>query len=274
MGHPSCTSPRSGTWTDATSAPRSPFRTCHQAGTPCAFSSSKRAATASPHRNTSPFGDSNGWREGVRAFTHTPAMKDISRYLRLQGAIRAAIDAVPEGQAALAGHAMMNAYRRFRSEARANIPNEQFSEFDAMFPTEVIFERANPRDDLQDAAAEFNAARLQLSTMAGWLDGFCSGSQDADGSERLREGSREGRTGCRLLGPSCVQRLAHPVSEGRHQVSVTIHRERRGRVTGSPGHVQRWHAFGQQIADPCVAQVVESHVWHPKPFGQTGEVQR
>jgi hypothetical protein len=99
-------------------------------------------------------------------------MKDISRYLRLQGAIRAAIDAVPEGQAALAGHAMMNAYRRFRSEARANIPNEQFSEFDAMFPTEVIFERANPRDDLQDAAAEFNAARLPLSTMAGWLDGF------------------------------------------------------------------------------------------------------
>ncbi len=99
-------------------------------------------------------------------------VKDIGRYLRLQGAIRAAIDAVPDGQAALAGHAMMNAYRRFRSEARTVIAPENFSEFDAMFPTGVIFERANPRDDLQDAAAEFNAARLQLSTTAGWLDGF------------------------------------------------------------------------------------------------------
>jgi hypothetical protein len=71
-----------------------------------------------------------------------------------RGRFGAAVDAVSDGQAALAGHAMMNAYRRFLAEARAIIPKAQHSEFEAMFPTDVVFEPSNPRNDLLDAAAQ------------------------------------------------------------------------------------------------------------------------
>ena len=72
----------------------------------------------------------------------------------------------------MVGMPMVNAFRRFRAEAKAVIPPDKVAEFDAMFPSDVDIERANPRDDLLDRAALYNTSRLLLSTLAGWLEGF------------------------------------------------------------------------------------------------------
>ena len=119
-------------------------------------------------------------------------MDDIGRYIRLQGAIRASIDAVPEGQAPVAGMAMVNVYRRFRAEAKKVIPSDHAEEFDAMFPDDVAIQRANPRDDLLDSAARYTGARLLLATLAGWLDGFVQEAKmqieaDAYAQARVKE---------------------------------------------------------------------------------------
>lgn len=98
-------------------------------------------------------------------------MQDVGRFLRLQGAIQAALDSIPMDQAVVAEQPMKDAYLRLRAETRSVIPGETLEEFDRMFPTEV---KVGPTGSSRMVirAARFNAARSLLGSLAGWLDGF------------------------------------------------------------------------------------------------------
>jgi len=94
---------------------------------------------------------------------------DVGRFVRLVGAIRAAIDSADPGLAAVAGNALAQTYSRLRAEARNLVPDDRRDELDRVCP-ETLQATGGSRMLLQ--AARFNAARSALSILAGWLQGF------------------------------------------------------------------------------------------------------
>ena len=96
---------------------------------------------------------------------------DLGKVLRLHGAITSALEAAPEGQAAVAGSALAMTYTRIRTEVRDIIPDEQAEEFDRIFPEQVPTGRS-VGGQLMRQAEHFNQARTLLGSLAGWLDGF------------------------------------------------------------------------------------------------------
>ena len=97
--------------------------------------------------------------------------------MRLQGAIRAALDSIPADQAALAAGAMIENYDRLRSEVRSSIPADKADEFDRLFPEKVPFPVNSPAGRLGREASKFSSARALLGSLAGWLDGFIQESR-------------------------------------------------------------------------------------------------
>lgn len=93
---------------------------------------------------------------------------DVGKFLRLQGAIRAAHESIPPDHAVMGGTAMERAYERLRIEVQDAIPNEHLQEFDGLFPEHIGGFGHSPRGE----AERFHAARSLLASMAGWLDGY------------------------------------------------------------------------------------------------------
>jgi hypothetical protein len=121
---------------------------------------------------------------------------DVARFLRLQGAINAAVAAVPAGHAATAVSALAGSYMNMRAEVRLVIDESLQDEFDRLFP--VMEVPAAPDvmggggfDPLKSADVA-NQARTRLNTMGGWLDGFVQDSRikieaQAYASARIKE---------------------------------------------------------------------------------------
>jgi hypothetical protein len=106
---------------------------------------------------------------------------DVPLFFRLREAVRGAIAAVPQGQAAESGRALQESYERLRPEILRAIPDHLADEFNRLFP-EQEFPRL-PRHNLVLVAAQSNEARAALGAIAGWLDGLV---QAADHENRLR----------------------------------------------------------------------------------------
>jgi hypothetical protein len=98
---------------------------------------------------------------------------DLGRYLRLQGAIQAALDAVDQGNAVVGAEAMRTSYTRLREEARSAIPDEQAAEFNRLFPAELPQPTARHSPQGLDAV-KYMTARSLLASLKGWLDGYVS----------------------------------------------------------------------------------------------------
>ncbi len=99
---------------------------------------------------------------------------DVGRFLRLQGAINAAVAAVPADHAATALTALVGSYASLREEVRQVIDENLHGEFDRLFPAMDVPATANVRrgfDPIQSADMA-NQARTRMKTMGGWLDGF------------------------------------------------------------------------------------------------------
>jgi hypothetical protein len=100
---------------------------------------------------------------------------DVGRFLRLQGAIDAAVAAVPPDQAATAVTALVGSYVSIRSEVRLAVGDEFHEEFDRLFPTMTVPPAPNVMNrgfDPFKSADIANDARARLRMMAGWLGGF------------------------------------------------------------------------------------------------------
>ena len=116
---------------------------------------------------------------------------DVARFLRLQGAIRAALDSVAEGNAVIGSDAMVASYMRLREEVWSAVPNEDKPEFDRVCPHNAI-KGAGGRTDLRTAASHYSEARTLLAVMAGWLDGYVQHARmameaEATARERVRQ---------------------------------------------------------------------------------------
>ncbi len=101
---------------------------------------------------------------------------DVPRFLRLQGAINAAVAAVPADHAATAVTALVGSYATLREEVRQVVNDDLHGEFDRLFP--IMDVPAAPSvmqgggfDPFRSADIA-NLARTRLKTMGGWLDGF------------------------------------------------------------------------------------------------------
>lgn len=92
---------------------------------------------------------------------------DIGKFLRLQGAIGAAIDSGAEGRD-LGASDLAGTYRRLRAEVRGAVEAQHWPEFDRLFPESLGGFPQSQRGD----AEKLNAARRRLAMMAGWLEGF------------------------------------------------------------------------------------------------------
>jgi hypothetical protein len=101
---------------------------------------------------------------------------DVPRFLRLQGAINAAVAAVPADHAATAVTALVGSYATLREEVRQVVNNDLHGEFDRLFPIMDVppapsVMRGGGFDPFKSADLA-NLARTRLKTMGGWLDGF------------------------------------------------------------------------------------------------------
>ena len=107
---------------------------------------------------------------------------DIARFLRLRGAIDAAVDAVPKDHAATAVSGLVTAYSSLRNEVREAIDAGFHDGFDRLFPTMTAPRSSgigggfNPVVNA-DAA---NEARTRLKMMGGWLGGFVEAARLED----------------------------------------------------------------------------------------------
>lgn len=107
---------------------------------------------------------------------------DIAHFLRLRGAIEAAVDAVPKDHAATAVSGLVNAYSVLRDEVRGAIDSTFHDEFDRLFPSLTVPRRSgigSGFDPLASADAA-NEARTRLKMMGGWLSGFVEAAQLED----------------------------------------------------------------------------------------------
>lgn len=86
--------------------------------------------------------------------------------MRLRGAIQSSLSSVSDGQAALAGGAMSEAYMTCRTEVRSAIDPDLWEEFDRLFLTSATSAPIG-----REGAARFNEARIRLGKMGGWLEG-------------------------------------------------------------------------------------------------------
>lgn len=100
---------------------------------------------------------------------------DVARFLRLQGALNAAVAAVPADQAARAVTALVGSYVALRGEVRQVIDERLRAEFDRLFPVMVVPRAPNLRRGGGFAPIKSadiaNQARTRMKTMSGWLDG-------------------------------------------------------------------------------------------------------
>lgn len=115
---------------------------------------------------------------------------DIARFLRLQGAINAAVAAVPPDHAATAVTALVGSYATLRQEVRQVVAEDLHGEFDRLFPSMDVppapsVMRGGGFDPLKSADVA-NLARTRLKTMGGWLDGFVQEArmQELHGTEK------------------------------------------------------------------------------------------
>jgi hypothetical protein len=92
---------------------------------------------------------------------------DLAALMRLKGAARASLSSIETGQSGVAGHAMVEAYTRCRSEVRVVLGDELRPEFDRLFPEMPSSRRSV---GLQ-TAAQFNEARGHLGRLDGWIEG-------------------------------------------------------------------------------------------------------
>jgi hypothetical protein len=102
---------------------------------------------------------------------------DVPKVLRLQGTIRASLEAVPIAQAAHASETMAHTYRRARAEVLSAIPDVDREEFERLFPEQLdqVTDTSGGRIGMQ--VARYNTARNLLGSMAGWLDGYVRAAQ-------------------------------------------------------------------------------------------------
>lgn len=117
---------------------------------------------------------------------------DVGKFLRLQGAIQAAIESVGDGQAAVAGPAMAERYETLVVEARLTIPETEFEEFDRLFPKRIEGPRPTSGRDMFGSAKIFNEAKALLGTLAGYLGGYVNAAKieleaEAYAKERVRQ---------------------------------------------------------------------------------------
>lgn len=101
---------------------------------------------------------------------------DVGKFLRLQGAIDAAVAAVPADHAATAAGALVSAYLTLRQEVRLVVDESVHDEFDRLFPMMDAPASPNVRlgagFDPFASADQANKARTRLQMMGGWLGGF------------------------------------------------------------------------------------------------------
>jgi len=117
---------------------------------------------------------------------------DVGRFLRLQGAVRAAAGAISEDHAVVGADAMMQSYQRLRGEVRIAIPPEDVDEFDRVCPPNVPSFATPPYGVPIAQADKFHAARGLLEQMAGWLEGYVRHAEmqanaEAYAAERVRQ---------------------------------------------------------------------------------------
>jgi hypothetical protein len=96
--------------------------------------------------------------------------------LRLLGAVRAAASSIAEDNAVAGADAILQSYRRLRSEVRTAIPGQDVAEFDRVCPENVPAFAVNRGVPIQQAG-KFHTARGLLEQMAGWLEGYVSEAQ-------------------------------------------------------------------------------------------------
>jgi hypothetical protein len=105
-----------------------------------------------------------------------PMTVDVGRFLRLQGAIEAAVGAIPADQATTAASALVDSYRTLREEVRSVVDESVREEFDRLFPDMQTHAPPDLRRgggfDPFAAANVANQARTRLTMMGGWLGGF------------------------------------------------------------------------------------------------------
>ena len=100
---------------------------------------------------------------------------DLGRLLRLHGAVQAATDVTPDGNAA---PALTSSYLRLREQALELVDDERRAELDATFPiidTVELPSTPHPRLTSRLEATGGPAARTAqalLAQLAGWLDGY------------------------------------------------------------------------------------------------------
>ncbi len=127
---------------------------------------------------------------------------DVGKFLRLQGAIKSSLDAIPVDQAAVAADAMLTTYERMRSEVRDAIPKEHHKEFDRLFPATIERPVNNPGGRLALIAGRFNSARSLLGSMAGWLDGYVQAARMQMEAEAYAQARVKEERGVGFKGPS------------------------------------------------------------------------
>jgi hypothetical protein len=99
---------------------------------------------------------------------------DVGKFLRLQGAIDAAVASVPADHAATAAGALVSSYVTLRQEVRLVIDESVHDEFDRLFPMMEAPASPNVRRGFDPIASadQANQARTRLKMMGGWLGGF------------------------------------------------------------------------------------------------------
>jgi hypothetical protein len=106
---------------------------------------------------------------------------DIARFLRLRGAIDAAVAAVPDDQAATAVTGLVSAYLTLREEVRGAIDEGFHDEFDRLFPPMTAPRAPSALGFDPFASADTaNQARTRLKMMGGWLGGFVEATELED----------------------------------------------------------------------------------------------
>lgn len=106
---------------------------------------------------------------------------DISRFLRLRGAIDAAAAAVPDDHAATAVTGLVAAYASLREEVRGAIDEGFHDEFDRLFSPMTAPQAPSALGFDPFASADTaNQARTRLKMMGGWLGGFVEVAEPED----------------------------------------------------------------------------------------------
>src|SRR3546814_20247392 len=137
---------------------------------------------------------------GARLRCGFAAINDVGRFMRLRGAIKAALESVPVDHSS-AYEALAAAYSRLREQV-SELVGSGYPDFDDLFPDSVSTAGATgniSRDPMilfkqQEVAS---AARTLLGQLAGWMDGLI---QEAQYSAQLQP-----RSGERRVGKGCVR---------------------------------------------------------------------